>query len=205
MIPDIRVGYKWVCGSPCQCYSIIWILATPILSVRLSLSNVTYDIEDFNIVCSFDIDVLHLRYRISISKVFDIKGLKVRYRRSPTFESRLRCRTSITASPISRLHDSDIEQTHLNIVCRHRILYRRSHWRSISKVMSYKWGRYRIRYSTQPISFTAEQKLPLPRLYHSCAEESQRHVSWIPAESCTLFLRNSTAYSTEIWRGKVLP
>ncbi len=65
--------------------------------------------------------------------------------------------------------------------------------------------RYLIQYSTQTISFTSEQKLPLPRLFHSCTEESQRHVPWIPAESCTLFLRKSTACPTEIWRGKVLP
>jgi hypothetical protein len=43
---------------------------------------------------------------------------------------------------------------------------------------------YRIQYSIQPMPFTAERKLPLPRFYHSCAE---RHVPWIPAESCTLF------------------
>ena len=43
-----------------------------ISSVGLSISNVTFDIEDFDIVCSFDVDVLHLRYRISISKVCDI-------------------------------------------------------------------------------------------------------------------------------------
>jgi hypothetical protein len=42
--------------------------------------------EDFDIVCSFDIDVLRLRYRMSISKVFDIEGLIVRYRRAPTFD-----------------------------------------------------------------------------------------------------------------------
>jgi hypothetical protein len=58
-------------------YVVIWILATPISSVRPSISNVTFDIEDFDIVCSFDIDVLHLRYRILISKVFDIEGLTV--------------------------------------------------------------------------------------------------------------------------------
>ncbi len=36
--------------------------------------SVTFDIEDFDIECPFDIDVLHLRYRMSISKVFDIEG-----------------------------------------------------------------------------------------------------------------------------------
>jgi hypothetical protein len=43
--------------------------------------------------------------------------------------------------------------------------------------------RYRIRYSIHPMSFTAERKLPLRRLHHACAEESQRHVPWIPAPS----------------------
>ncbi len=64
----------------------IWILATPISSIRPLIWNVTFDIEDFDIVCSFDIDVLHLQYRISISKAFDIEGLIVRYWRSPTFD-----------------------------------------------------------------------------------------------------------------------
>ena len=43
--------------------------------------------------------------------------------------------------------------------------------------------RYRIRYSIHPTSFTAERKLLLPRLHHACAEDSQRHVPWIPAPS----------------------
>jgi hypothetical protein len=58
----------------------IWILATPISSVGPSILSVTFDIEDFNIECSFNIDVLHLLYRCryrrcSISKVtlFDIE------------------------------------------------------------------------------------------------------------------------------------
>ncbi len=42
-----------------------------------------------------------------------------------------------------------------------------------------------------------ERKLPLPRLHHASAEDSQRHMPF--------FLRNSTAWSTEIWWGKVLP
>ncbi len=63
----------------------IWILATLISSVRLSISNVTFDIEDFDIVCSIQIDGLHFQYRMLISKVFDIEGLIVLYRRSPTF------------------------------------------------------------------------------------------------------------------------
>ncbi len=40
-------------------------------------------------------------------------------------------------------------------------------------------GRYRIRYSIHPMSFTAEQKLPLPRLHHAGTEESQRYEPWI--------------------------
>ncbi len=47
---------------------------------------VTFDIEDVDIECPFDIDVLHLRYRMSISKVFDIKSHIIRYQRSPTFK-----------------------------------------------------------------------------------------------------------------------
>jgi hypothetical protein len=43
--------------------------------------------------------------------------------------------------------------------------------------------RYRIRYSTHTKSFTTERKLPLCRLHHACAEESQCHVPWIPAPS----------------------
>jgi hypothetical protein len=42
-------------------------------------------------------------------------------------------------------------------------------------VMIYR-VRYRKRYSIHPMSFAAERKLPLPRLHHACAEESQRHV-----------------------------
>ncbi len=51
-------------------------LGTPISSVtgRLSISNETFDIEYFDIECSFDIDVFYIRYRLlSISKVFDIE------------------------------------------------------------------------------------------------------------------------------------
>jgi hypothetical protein len=33
------------------------------------------------------------------------------------------------------------------------------------------------------MSFTAERKLPLPRLLHAGAEKSQRHEPWIPAPS----------------------
>jgi hypothetical protein len=53
---------------------------------------------------------------------------------------------------------------------------------TISKVFIY-WVRYRIRYSIHPMSFTADRKHPLPWLHHACAEESQRHVPWIPAPS----------------------
>ncbi len=46
------------------------VLATPISSVRPSISKVTFDhdIEDFDVVlvCSLDIDVLRLRYRHGI-------------------------------------------------------------------------------------------------------------------------------------------
>jgi hypothetical protein len=66
----------------------IWILATPISSVGPSISSVgpsissvTFDIEDFDIECSFDIDVFYIRYRTSISKVFNIEDHSTRYRR----------------------------------------------------------------------------------------------------------------------------
>ncbi len=64
----------------------IWILATTISSVGHSISSETFDIENFDIECVFDIDVLHLRYRTSVSKGFDIEGLIIRYRRSQTFD-----------------------------------------------------------------------------------------------------------------------
>jgi hypothetical protein len=69
----------------CTCmylYAPIWILATTISSVGLSISSVTFDIEDFDIECAFDIDFLHLRYRMSIPKVYDIEGLIIRYRKT---------------------------------------------------------------------------------------------------------------------------
>jgi hypothetical protein len=49
-------------------------------------------------------------------------------------------------------------------------------------VIKYR-GRYRIRYSLHPMSFTAERTLPLPKLHHAGAEESQRHEPWIPTPS----------------------
>ncbi len=61
----------------------IWILATPISSFGPSISCATFDIEDFDIECPFDIDVctfdIVCRYRrCSISKVSscDIEGHK---------------------------------------------------------------------------------------------------------------------------------
>ncbi len=57
----------------------IWILATPISSVGPSISSATFDFEDFDIECPFNIDVLHPAYRrYSISKVtlFDIEDDK---------------------------------------------------------------------------------------------------------------------------------
>ncbi len=40
------------------------------------------DIEYFDILCTFDIEVLHLRYRALIFKLFDIEGHKYQYQRS---------------------------------------------------------------------------------------------------------------------------
>ncbi len=59
----------------------IWILGTPISSVGRSISNETFDKEYVDIECSFDIDVFYIRYRTSISKVFDIECHSTRYRR----------------------------------------------------------------------------------------------------------------------------
>ncbi len=130
----------------------IWILATLISSVQPSISNVTFDIEDFDIESPFDIDVLHLRYRMSISKLFDIEDhqhsiSKVINRVVDIEASCLRYRTntirhrmliSYTISKVDLTFDID---GHV-ITC---------------------WVQYRIRYSIQPMSFTAERKLPLPQ------------------------------------------
>ena len=59
----------------------IWNLGTPISNVRHSISSVTFDIEDVDIKCSIDIEVFYIRYRISISKVFDIECHPTRYQR----------------------------------------------------------------------------------------------------------------------------
>ncbi len=62
--------------------------------------------------------------------------------------------------------------------------------------------RYRIRYSIHPMSFTAERKLPLPRLHHAGAEGSQRHEPWTRAPSfaelCSLIHRDLTRKSPSI-------
>jgi hypothetical protein len=146
---------------------IICILATPIMisSVGPSISNVTFDIEEIDIECSFDIDVLHLRYRMSISKVFDIESIsKVMDRVVDIEVSCLRYRTNTLRNCMLISYTIfltfDIEG--------HVIIY---------------WFWYRIQYSIHPMSFTAERKLPLPRLHHACGEESQQHVPWIPALS----------------------
>jgi hypothetical protein len=65
-------------GMATSAAAAIWILTTPISSVGHSISSVTFDIEDFDIECSFDIDVLQ-KFAPSISYV-DIEG--VRYQRS---------------------------------------------------------------------------------------------------------------------------
>jgi hypothetical protein len=157
-----------------KCQSSIWILATPISElVGPSISSVTIDIEDFDIECSFDIDVLHLRYCMSTSKVFDIEGHQ-----------------PLISKVMIRVVDIEVSsfRYRLNIV-RHRMLISYT----ISKVnLTFDIEghaiicrvRYRIRYST-PMSFTAERKLPLPRagLHHAGTEESQRHEPWIPAPS----------------------
>ncbi len=52
----------------------------------LVLPALLWDIEDFDIECSFDIDVFYILYRISISKVFDIEGHLTRNRRGHTID-----------------------------------------------------------------------------------------------------------------------
>ncbi len=53
----VQVGPK----SYIQVYTgIIWNLGTPISSVGRSISNETYDIEDFDIECLFYIDVFYI-------------------------------------------------------------------------------------------------------------------------------------------------
>ena len=105
----------------------------PISSVGPSISNVTFDIEDFNIECSFDIDVLQLqklRYRISISKVFDFERLIIRYRRSLTIdiERQLQgCRYRGFMPSISNKHPtiSDVDIVY-DIEGHYDVRYRRS-------------------------------------------------------------------------------
>jgi hypothetical protein len=140
--------------------TVIWILATPISSDGLSISNVTLDIEDFDIECSFDIDVSHLRYGMSISKVFDIEGLIIRYRRSQTFDIEGHaqgCRYRDFMPSMSNIKRSishvdivyDIEGFLTFDIEGHFITYQ---------------VRYRIRYSIHPMSFTVERKHPASRL-----------------------------------------
>ncbi len=152
----------------------IWILATPISSVgpyrRLR----------------YRMPIRYRRFAPSISYV-DSEG--VRYRRSYCSISKM------TKPSMSKVMNRDVG---IEVSClRYRtniIRYRILILYTISKVfltfdiegyvIKYR-GRYRKRYNIHPMSFTAERKLPLPRLHHAGAEESQRHES--------LFLRNSTA------------
>ena len=166
------------------CTGIIWNLGNPISSVGNSISNVTFDIEDFDIECSIDIDVLLIRYRLSISKVFDIEGRNTRYR-------------SLKIVDIEGHEQDDRYRSFVfaisNIIIRYRALISYT----ISKVfftfdIEYKSfdierfeyrTRYSIRYIIQPMSFTAERKLPFPRRLHAGAERSQHHEPWIPSPS----------------------
>ncbi len=155
-------------------YQIIWILATPISSVGPSISSETFDIQDFDIKCSFDIDVFYIRYRISISEVFDIEGHTIRYRRCQTVyieghKQDYRYRRFVSLISIIKQSISYVDKAFLTFDIEGHIKRYR--------------GRYRIRYSIRPMLFTAERKLPLPRRNHSGAEESQRHEPWIPAPS----------------------
>jgi hypothetical protein len=140
--------------------------------------------------------IRYRRFAPSISYI-DIQG--VRHRRSPTFniESHRYVNNRVTDIEVSwlqyRTNTLRLVDIVYDIEGHTDIRYRRS-------CHTYR-VRYRIRYSTQPISFTAEQKLRLPRRYHVCSEKSQRHVPWIPAESCTLFYArfHSSARSRRLW------
>jgi hypothetical protein len=128
---------------------------------------------------------LHLRYRYM---VFDIEGLLngVRYRRSHYSISKV---TNLRSKVMNRVADIEVSCLRYRT---NTIRYRMLISYTISKVfltfdieghvITYRI-RYRIRYSIHPMPFTAERKLPLPRLHHACAEESQRHVPWIHAPS----------------------
>jgi hypothetical protein len=116
-----------------------------------------------------DIDDFFIRYRVSISNVFDIEGHISRYRRS-------RKRKSTSKFRIFRYRPKFLRYR-IKISC------------TISKafltfdIVSHYRGRYRIPYSIHIMSFTAERKLPLSRLHHSGAEGSQQLEPWIPAPS----------------------
>jgi hypothetical protein len=153
---------------------------------------------------TFDIVYRYRRYSIRI----DIKCHTTRFRRWHTVDiegHEKDCRYRSLVSSISIKHPSisyndivyDIED--LSHVRYQRFCYIISG----SIIMT----RYRIRYSIHPMSFTAERKLPLRRRHHAAAEESQRHKPWIPAPSfCAIpQLDDDEPWSTEIWRGKVLP
>jgi hypothetical protein len=129
---------------------------------------------------------MHIRYRRfphSISYI-DIEG--VQYRRlqpSISYSLKLRYRRSIAGYPISRFNNFDIDTSRIDIVCRYRIRYRRNGDIRYRRSCHVYRVRYRTRYCKLPMSFTAAQKLCLPRTHHACAEESRRHVPWIPAPS----------------------
>jgi hypothetical protein len=116
-----------------------------------------------------DIDDFYNRYRVSISNVFDIEGHNSRYRKS---------RNGIS---ISKFHIFRYRPK----ILRYRIMisYTISKAFLTFDIEGHYRGRYRIRYSIHPMSFTAERKLPLPRLHHAGAEGSQHHEPWIPAPS----------------------
>ncbi len=175
---------------------IIWVLATPISSVGPSMSNITFDIEDFDIVCSFDIDVLHLRYRISISKAFDIEGLIIRYR------------TSITGLPILWFTD-------FLVWClrywTNELRYRMLISYTISKVtLTFEIGGHVIH-----ICFDIGHYIVALSQCNSLRSGSSLWPGTITptpkslSVTCPGFLhpllRNSTAWSTKIWKGMVLP
>ena len=118
------------------------------------------------------------------SKVFDIEGRNIRYR-------------SLKIVDIEGHEQDDRYRSFVfaisNIIIRYRALISYT----ISKVfftfdIEYKSfdierfeyrTRYSIRYIIQPMSFTAERKLPFPRRLHAGAERSQHHEPWIPSPS----------------------
>jgi hypothetical protein len=147
-----------------------------------SISSVTFDNNRYprlRYECAFHIDALYLRYRMSIStrKVCDIEVI-IRYRRSESKTVTFNIEGPMMNT--SRVVNIEVScfQYRINIV-RYRIFTLYTILKVFltfnieGRVIIY-WVQCHdsIRYSIHPmsLSFTAERKLPLPRLHRACAE-----------------------------------